>query len=78
MSTNNEKIRESVIIEMTTDRMLGVITFVEPKNGGERISLEAVRAAIKDKGIIQGIKEDDLIEICENHQYNYKYINIKL
>ena len=23
MSTNNEKIRESVIIEMTTDRMLG-------------------------------------------------------
>ncbi|MEE1071636.1 MAG: FapA family protein [Cellulosilyticum sp.] len=74
MSADNEQIRESVIIEVTTDKMLGIITFIEPKNGGEGISLEEVKTAIKDKGIIQGIKEDDLIELCESHRYNYKYV----
>ena len=53
MSADNKQIRESVIIEVTTDKMLGIITFIEPKNGGEGISLEEVKTAIKGKGIIQ-------------------------
>lgn len=74
MSADNEQIKESVCIEITTDKMLGVISFTEPKNGGGKVSLEEVRTAIKDKGIIQGIKEDDLLEIFGEHRYNYKYI----
>lgn len=74
MSADNEQIKESVCIELTTDKMLGVITFKEPENGGGLITLDEVKKAINDKGIIQGIKEDDLVEICKDHRYNYKYI----
>ena len=74
MSADNEQIRESVCIEVTKDKMLGVISFQEPQNGGGKISLEEVNQAIKDKGIIQGIKEADLLEIYGEHKYNYKYI----
>lgn len=74
MSTDNVQVRESVNIEVTADKMLGVISFVEPQNGGGKMSLEEIRKAIKDKGIIQGIKEDDVVELAEEHRYNYKYI----
>ena len=74
MSADNEQIKECVCIEVTPDRMLGVISFTEPKNGGAKLTLDEVKKAIKDKGIIQGIKEDDLLEIYADHRYNYKYI----
>lgn len=67
-------IRESVNVEITTDKMLGVISFTEPQNGGGRISLDEVKKAIKDKGIVAGIKEEDLVEICDQHRSNYKYV----
>ena len=74
MSADNEQIKESVCIELTKDKMMGVISFIPPQNGGAKITLEEVKTAIKDKGIIQGVKDDDVIELCGEHKYNHKYI----
>ncbi|MBP3889490.1 MAG: DUF342 domain-containing protein [Cellulosilyticum sp.] len=74
MFENHEIVRESVCVEVSRDGMLGIISFQAPQNGGEKIRLEEVKQAIKDKGITQGINEADLIEICQVHRYNYKYI----
>lgn len=67
-------IKENVCVELTKDGMLGIISFQEPENGGGKISLEEVRKAIGEKGIIKGINEEDLIEIHKAHTYNHKYI----
>lgn len=70
----NEIVRESVFVEVTTDKMLGVITFTAPENGGRKMSWDELKDAINEKGIVEGIKEDDLREIYKEHRYNYKYI----
>ena len=70
----NEILNESVLVEVTADKMMGVISFTEPQNGGRKISLDQVKDEMSKKGIVEGIKEDDLREICREHRYNYKYI----
>ena len=70
----NEVLNESVLVEVTSDKMLGVISFSEPQNGGRKISLEQVKDELDKKGIVKGIKEEDLKELCKEHRYNYKYI----
>ncbi len=74
MLTDHKPVKENVCVELSKDGMLGTISFQEPQNGGEKISLEEVRKAIQDKGIIKGIKEEDLLEIYETHRYDYRYI----
>ena len=70
----NGVLNESVLVEVTSDKMLGVISFSEPQNGGRKISLEQVKDELDKKGIVKGIKEEDLKELCKEHRYNYKYI----
>ena len=65
---------EIVNVEMTPDRMIGVISFVEPDMGGRMLSYEEVYKAIEDRGIVSGIKEADIREFIRNKKYNYKYI----
>lgn len=74
MANENEVVKESIFVEVTTDKMLGVITFNEPQNGGSKMSFDEVINAINEKGIVEGIKENDLKEIYQDHRYNYKYI----
>lgn len=69
----NRQEKEGVHVEVTRDKMLGVIYFTEPKNGGRKLTFAEVKTAIKDKGIVRGIKED-LEQIFKDHDYNHKYI----
>lgn len=66
--------KEGIHVEVSRDKMLGVIYFTEPENGGRKITFDEVKAAIRDKGIVKGIKEEDLEEIFKDHHYGYKYI----
>ena len=70
----NEPVNEGIHVEISRDRMLGVIYFTEPENEGRKLTFDEVRRAIEEKGIVKGIVEEDLKEIFENHNYGYKYI----
>ncbi len=70
LGANNEVVN----VEMTPDRMIGVISFVPPDMGGRILSYEEVYQAIQDRGIVSGIKESDIRELIQNKKYNYKYI----
>lgn len=74
MADENGQVKESVCVEVSRDKMLGVISFTAPQNGGRKLTMDEVRLTIKDKGIVQGIKERDLEEIFKEHTYGYKYI----
>lgn len=74
MTADAEVIKEKICVEISQNKMLGVISFIEPKNGGSHLSLEEIKAALQEKGIIYGIKEFDLNEIYYDHNYGYKYI----
>lgn len=69
-----QQVNESVVVELTKDKMMGVITFKPALNGGARLTLAEVKKAIADKGITTGIQEDELAKIHRMHQYNYRYI----
>ena len=73
----NQAVREVVNVEMSKDKMLGVMWFEEPKNGGNRLSENDIRAAISTKGIAAGLDEELINTICKERQYNYKYIIAK-
>lgn len=74
MTTETQKIKEQVIVEFTADKMLAVISFGEPKNDGDLLTLDEIKNALHEKGVVYGIKEDELQDIQLNHRYNYKYI----
>ena len=70
----NRQEKESIHVEVSIDKMLGIIYFTEPKKGGRKLTLAEIKTAIKDKGIVKGIKEEDLEEIFKEHAYDHKYI----
>ena len=70
-------IKEGIHVEVSQDKMLGVISFTEPENGGKKLTFDEIKAAIKDKGIVKGIEEVYLEEVFKNHTYGYKYIIAK-
>lgn len=74
MGMNEKIIKEGICVEITQDKMLGIISFTQPENGGEKLSLHEVEMAIKEKGITHGIKREDLNEIYTAHEYAHKYI----
>lgn len=70
----NRQEKEGIHVEISRDKMLGVIYFTEPENGGRKLTFAEVKTAIKDKGIVKGIKEEDLEQIFKDHDYGHKYI----
>lgn len=70
----NGQAKEGIQVEVSRDKMLAVISFTPPENEGRKLTFDEMRAAIKDKGIVQGIKEADLEEIFKEQHYGHKYI----
>lgn len=66
-------IDESVRVEISSDRMLGVISFTKPENGGKELTLAEVKKSIKAARIVSGINEDLLEQLMEERQYGHKY-----
>jgi len=74
---NTKPIDEIADVEISRDKMLGIVWFEEPKNGGSRLSLDQIKREIEKKGIKEGIDEEMLNHIVSNRKYNYKYIIAK-
>lgn len=72
---NLEKpIDETVKVEMTSDGMLGVVSFSEPQNGGSLLTQVEILQAIVKSGIVAGVKKDVIDEIVISKYYQHKYI----
>jgi len=71
---NEDKVDENIVVEVSRDKMLGVISFDPPQNGGKQLTLGAVKEQIKKAGIISGIDEKLIQEIIKNKTYHHKYI----
>lgn len=69
-----EIVNEKVNVEVSRDKMLGVIWFTPPGEGGKLLTLEEIRLAVANRGISKGIDEDALIELSQTKKYDYKYI----
>ncbi len=70
----NEPINEVIHVEMSKDKMLGVIWFENAQNGGRNLSEDNIRSIILEKGIKAGIDEELIANICKERQSNYKYV----
>ena len=71
---SQDVIDEIGVVEITKDRMLGVMSFTPPENGGKELDLPAINKIIKKSGLVSGIDEKLLEDIASNKKYNYKYI----
>ena len=69
-----EVVNETIYVELSRDKMLGVIWFMPPGENGRKLSLEEIKEAINQKGIVKGINEEALIELSQDKKYNYKYV----
>ena len=65
---------EEVNVEISKDKMLGVISFVAPQNGGRTLTPEEIKKEIADHGVVQGFIEENINELVYKHEYGYKYI----
>lgn len=66
-------IDESVRVEISPDRMLGVISFTEPKNDGKEITLAQLKQSIQKARVVSGIKEELLEKLMKDRQHGHKY-----
>lgn len=73
-ATVKERVDEAVRVEISQDRMLGVISFTEPENGGKTLTFEQVSSKMKDVGVVSGINKELIEELINNKQYNHKYL----
>lgn len=71
------QIDEEIQVEITQDKMLGVISFIPPKEEGKALTYKQIKEAIESKGIIEGVDWSQVEEISKSHQYRYKYIIAK-
>jgi len=69
---NGADLTGSVEISVSDDEMTGWIEITPPKKGGSDPDIEDIYAALKEKGIIYGIKEESIQNALENHQYRKK------
>ena len=72
-----ERINEMINVEVSKDKMIGVISFTAPENGGSLLRPDEIKKAIHDFGIVQGLIEENVEELSVKHEYNYKYVIAK-
>ncbi|MGL6174619.1 MAG: flagellar assembly protein A, partial [Cellulosilyticaceae bacterium] len=68
---------EKINVEISPDKMFGVMVFTQPEHEGRKLTEEEIKMAIDEKGIKYGIDEVLLKEICTERKYNYKYFIAK-
>lgn len=66
--------KEELKIEISKDKMLGVVVFQKPESNCEMLTYNEIVKAIEESGITMGIMEENLEEICSNHVEGHKYI----
>ena len=70
-------IDEEMCIEISKDKMFGIVSFICEKNGGEKLNLDKMKETLEQKGIVAGIDDSALEELSRDRLYHYKYIIAK-
>lgn len=68
------QVDEAVKVEISTDKMLGVISFTKPENGGKKLTLDGIRQSMQSAGVVSGINRELVASLVEEKQYNHKYL----
>jgi uncharacterized protein (DUF342 family) len=58
-----------VIVRLEEKNVSASVEVLPPKNGGEEVTLEKLKAALAEAGVCYGIKEDAILEIAEEKLY---------
>ena len=74
---SSKVVDETMTVEMSKDRMLGVVEFQEPVNGGKKMSAHDIQQELQKKGIVSGILPGIVEELAKEKKYRYKYIVAK-
>lgn len=68
---------ESVVVEVTKDKMLAVISFKPAENGGKNLTIEQVKQKLQEVGVINGVSLDTLSQLIRDKKYSHKYVIAK-
>lgn len=74
MEDNKRKVDETIRVEVSQDKMLGVISFQEPENGGKKLTLDGIRQNMQSAGIVSGLNKELIASLVEEKKYNHKYL----
>lgn len=77
IDTNEEKRDERIKVEVTQDKMLGVVTFTAGEDGGERLDLKVIKEAIEKSGIVKGLMVEEIEALGKSYEYDHHYIIAK-
>lgn len=77
METYNGPVKEDICIEVSKDKMVGVISFSKPQEDAVLVSIQEIKEALNEAGIVRGIDENELKELCKSHTCGYKYVIAK-
>lgn len=67
-------IDEEMIIEITPDKMMAVVSFKPKNEKGRTLSIDDIRRKLHMKGIMYGIDEQVMAQIDKQRQPGFKYI----
>ncbi len=74
MADNKRKVDETIRVEISQDKMLGVISFKEPENGGKKLTLDGIRQEMQSAGIVSGLNKELIASLVKEKKYNHKYL----
>ncbi len=69
-----EPVNAQYRVEISDDHLRAYVTVIEPENGGEEITLPNLYAALKDAGVIVGLKDQELKRLALGKQYERKVL----
>ena len=64
---NKKIVDEKVIVEISQDKMLGVVSFLPPENGGKEVTLDQLKRSIADAKVVSGINQDLLENLIKEN-----------
>ena len=72
--TQKQKVDEAMRVEISRDKMLGVISFEPSENDGKQLTLQDINKKIKQAGIVSGINTELIESLAKDKKYNHKYL----
>ena len=61
-----------VDVSLSEDEMTAWIELAPPRKGGSDPNIEEITAALRQIGVVAGLRDDNIREALENHRYNRK------
>lgn len=74
MDGNKNKVDETIRVEISMDKMLGVVSFKEAENDGKKLTLDAIRKNMKEAGVVSGLNNELIASLVQKKEYDHKYL----